>query len=380
MKINCLFAIAISLCFFLWKCNSKGELESIRIDSEDQRIGPDSLYFEHCDVVFLETTPNSLISGISKVIWGGGKLFILDKGTDQVLLFSQTGEFIKNLFFKGRGPGECVNVLDFSFDKINEELIIYADNPGKLMFFDLNGSFKREIVCDRLFYAIASMSGNRFAGINIFTREPAHYLSVLKYDSLRIREERKFSMEQQRICDIFAGGSLLLKGRSICFTKRYDNTIYRLTDEETVEDFLRIDFGKYNFPKDWLSRKMGEAEFTEQIVLQKEAVYSIVNPKEMDNHVFFNTNKLGTYVVTLDGMRGDYWKYILNTELGVEHLNMLPVEDVENKIIGFSEGILSLKDQVKYTRAKYAPDWFKEKVNEALDTDNPVLFLYRYKS
>lgn len=59
---------------------------------------------------------------------------------------------------------------------------------------------------------------------------------------------------------------------------------------------------------------------------------------------------------------------------------MLPVEDIEDKVIGFSEGILSLKDKVKYTQAKQAPEWFKEKVDRALDTDNPVVFLYHYKN
>ncbi len=371
--------IVFCLCFFLLSCNSHQDKGSILINSEEERTCPDTLYFGHYDMVFLETTSECLISHISKIIQTEGKLFLLDKETDQIFLFSHEGKFIKYLFSKGRAPGECVNVMDFSFDKKNKELIVYADNPGKLMFFDQDGCFKREVGCDRLFYAIASIQGNSLAGINIFSREPTHYLSVLGYDSLHISDERKFPMEQHRICDLFAEGTLLLKGKSICFTKRYDNTIYRLT-AEGIENFLRIDFGKYSFPNELLSRKMGEAEFMEQVVLQKKAVYSIVNVKEMGNHVFFNTNNLGTYVVTLDRLQGDYWKYILNTELQLEHLNMLPVEDIEDKVIGFSEGILSLKDKVKYTRAKQAPEWFKEKVDRALDTDNPVVFLYHYKN
>lgn len=373
------FLSIIIFCFFLLSCNSNQDKGSILIDSEEERTCPDSLYFEHYDIVFLETTSECLISHISKIIQTEGKIFLLDKGTDQIFLFSHQGKFIKCLFSKGRAPGECVNVMDFSFDKKNQELIVYADNPGKLMFFDHDGCFKREIGCDHLFYAIAATQENGLAGINIFSREPAHYLSVLKYDSLHISDERKFPMEQYRICDIFAEGTLLLKGKSICFTKRYDNTIYRLTDEG-IENFLNIDFGKYNFPNELLSRKMGEAEFTEQVVLQKKAVYSIVNVKEIGDHVFFNTNNLGTYVVTLNRLQGDYWKYILNTELQLKHLNMLPIEDTENKVIGFSEGILSLKDKVKYTQAKQAPEWFKKKVNGALDTDNPVIFLYYYRN
>lgn len=378
MKIKYLSILVFCLCFLFLSCQSNQENESILIDTEEERTCPDSLYFDHYDMVFLETTSECLISRIAKMIQAEGKLFLLDKETDQIFLFSQQGKFIKSLFSRGRAPGECVNVMDVSFDKENEELIVYADSPGKIMFFDCNGNFKREIPCDRLFYAIASVRENRLAGINIFSRDPAHYLSVLEYDSLHIGNERKFPMEQYRNCDIFAEGTLLLKGKSICFTRRYDNTIYRLTDEG-IEEFLHIDFGKYNFPKELISRKMGEAEFTEQVVLQKKAVYSIVDTKEIGNHVFFNTNNLGTYVVTLDSLRGDYWKYILNTELRLEHLNMLPVEDAENKFIAFSENILSLKDQVKYMSAKQAPDWFKEKLDGAEDTDNPVIFLYHYK-
>lgn len=378
MRIKYLPIIVFCLCCFLMSCRSTQDKGSIFVDSEEDRTCPDSLYFDHYDVIFLETTSECLISRISKIIQTEGKLFLLDKETDRIFLLSQQGKFIKSLFSRGRAPGECVNVMDISFDRENEELIVYADSPGKIMFFDSNGCFKREIPCDRLVYAIASVRENRLAGINIFSREPAHYISVLKYDSLHISDERKFPMEQHRICDIFAEGALLLKGKSICFTKRYDNTIYRLTDEG-IEEFLHIDFGKYNFPENLISRKMGEAEFTEQVVLQKKAVYSIVNTKEIGNHVFFNTNNLGTYVVTPDSLRGDYWKYILNTELRLEHLNMLPIEDAENKLIAFSESILSLKDQVKYMSAKKAPVWFKEKVKEALDTDNPVVFLYHYK-
>lgn len=379
MRVKFSPIIVFCLCFFLLSCHSNRNKESVLIDTEEERTCPDTLYFEHYDMVFLETTSECLISHISKIVQIEGKIFLLDKETDQIFLFSHEGKFIKCLFSKGRAPGECMNVMDFSLDKKSKELIVYADNPGKFMFFDYDGCFKREIGCERLFYAIASMPENCLAGINIFSREPDHYLSVLKYDSLHIRDEHKFPMEQHRICDIFAEGTLLLKGKSICFTKRYDNTIYRLTNGG-IEDFLHIDFGKYNFPNELLSRKWGEAEFMEQVVLQKKAVYSIVNAKEIGNHVFFNTNNLGTCVVTLDRLQGDYWKYILNTELKLEHLNMLPVEDIENKAIGFSEGILSLKDKVKYTQAKQAPNWFKEKVNGALDTDNPVVFLYYYKN
>lgn len=365
----------LSLCIC---CTSRQAKEKVHIDINENYTCQDSLYFKDCRVVFLETTDKSLTSSISKVILADDRIFILDKNTDQIFMFSPAGKYITSLITPGRGPGECVNVMDFSYDNERKQLVVYADTPGKLLFFGSDGGFKKEMACKKIFYAIGTQTDGSIAGINGISEAPDHYISVLEYDTTGITDDRKFPMKQQRVCDIFAEGNLMLKSEAVYFTKRYDNTIYRLKNK-AIEEVIQVDFGKYNFPEKLREQKMDEYEFTNDIVIRQQMVYSIVNIKEISGKLFFGTNRMGTFVVTPDNGQGNYWKYIINRELKLAHTHMITLEDPDNRTIGFVENISSLNQKLKYTEARSGAEWFKKKMENIPEGDNPVLFLYQSK-
>lgn len=70
-----------------------------------------------------------------------GSLFLQDER--QVLQFDKDGNFQRNLFKKGQGPGEMEYVGGCLATDRN--LIVQASTPNKFIFFDYSGKYEREI-------------------------------------------------------------------------------------------------------------------------------------------------------------------------------------------------------------------------------------------
>ncbi len=70
-----------------------------------------------------------------------GSLFLIDEF--QVLQFDKAGKFVRNLYKKGQGPGEMSYVRACLTTEKN--VIIHADSPNRLLFFDYAGRYEKEI-------------------------------------------------------------------------------------------------------------------------------------------------------------------------------------------------------------------------------------------
>jgi len=70
-----------------------------------------------------------------------GSIFVAD--VDQFLKFSAEGEFLKNLFKKGQGPGEIAR--EFHYHAHGRDLFIQDMNSQRLWRADLDGKFREQI-------------------------------------------------------------------------------------------------------------------------------------------------------------------------------------------------------------------------------------------
>lgn len=70
-----------------------------------------------------------------------GSLFLLDEF--QVLQFEKDGKFVRNLYKKGQGPGEMSYVRACLTTEKN--VIVHTDSPNRLLFFDYDGRYEKEI-------------------------------------------------------------------------------------------------------------------------------------------------------------------------------------------------------------------------------------------
>ncbi len=139
----------------------------------------DSLW-RYSKPVFLETTSESALSMISKVVLWNGRIFVSDNRYDKICVFDTAGKFLWNIRRVGRGPGEYIGMTDFVIDPDREELIIYADKPYKLIHCGVQGDFRYESrLPDALFKELA-FTEKYLVAINSQQMFPADYLSLIE--------------------------------------------------------------------------------------------------------------------------------------------------------------------------------------------------------
>ena len=95
----------------------------------------------------LEDKENALFGHITKLRVYQDRIFILDKRYAlAVLIYDREGKHIKTLNSKGRGPGEYLYLSNMEIDYQNKHVIILDNFLSKIIFFDFDGNFVKEII------------------------------------------------------------------------------------------------------------------------------------------------------------------------------------------------------------------------------------------
>ena len=118
--------------------------ELFTIDSEDEKLNDssrtiNSIYTIHVDY--------------------DGNIYVLDNTRSNIKKFDKNGKFIKSIGRKGQGPGEfgfCITA-----EIMNEEIVCNDYDAQKLVVFDKDGNFKRNMIMDKGVPQIYEMLNNK---------------------------------------------------------------------------------------------------------------------------------------------------------------------------------------------------------------------------
>jgi hypothetical protein len=106
---------------------------------------PISDFCEGVETIILETTEESLLSRVDKVVRVGDRLYVFDRRTNVVLEFDMDGKFIKRFGMTGRGPGEYSRIYDFTVDAQNKAIYL-LDRRTRIISYDLeSGKYIEDI-------------------------------------------------------------------------------------------------------------------------------------------------------------------------------------------------------------------------------------------
>lgn len=119
----------------------KNDIEIITINESTQSIVvSDILEIER--LIPLETTSESLLGTISKVVVDDNRLFVLDsRNTEKLAVFDFSGNHLFNIGSNGDGPDQYRGILDFTLD-INKKEIYILDRQLNLVVYNINGKHK----------------------------------------------------------------------------------------------------------------------------------------------------------------------------------------------------------------------------------------------
>lgn len=141
------------ITFILLSACVSNQVESDSFDGEIIDINPPleidvrNLISDY-DTIRLEVTDKSLIRGISQLHVLKDKLYILNEGFDQILIFSDKGKFITNIKNIGSGPKEYIQINGFEVDPVHNKLLLTDTFSKRLFIYDEFGNQEKVISLD----------------------------------------------------------------------------------------------------------------------------------------------------------------------------------------------------------------------------------------
>lgn len=155
MKSNCSFPFYI-LIFLFTSCagGSKNGNPQLPIGNISHLVPNDSILIIDLDnaykrklcflsslmkdvqIIPLECNDNNLIGRISKIAVHDEQLFVLDKSfANSLFIFNKNGSFVRKTGNSGKGPGEYVDISDFTIDRLNNIVYILDSHSQRISRF-----------------------------------------------------------------------------------------------------------------------------------------------------------------------------------------------------------------------------------------------------
>ena len=149
-KIISPILIIIIIVSISCKQNKVGKEEFKRITIElDKTILDDTIskYLKIDKFVQLETSPEVIIGGVTKILSVDNHIFIFNSYRNQYLyMFTEEGVFLRNLIKIGKGPGEGADFSGFYVDTVQKQVHL-IDSSSKVIKVDDEGNLISEYEC-----------------------------------------------------------------------------------------------------------------------------------------------------------------------------------------------------------------------------------------
>ena len=122
-----------------------GSYYVIDLDDKKEVSLPLSLYFKNAQTIILETSKDCLIGDINEFQVFNGYIYVLDAYKAKSLyVFDIEGKFLRKIGTLGRGPGEYIQITDFTLD--TENMFIFVNDWGnRIHKYQLDGTYVNSI-------------------------------------------------------------------------------------------------------------------------------------------------------------------------------------------------------------------------------------------
>gem|GEM_PF-3033697 len=281
----------------------------VSIPKEDSMIFKYNSQLEDISFVKLETTKQSKLNTIDKIIISKDRIIIVDKILKrEVYIFDGTGKFITSISGQGKiyeGQVHIRNFLDVTYDFGTEEIILHDQSTAKLYYFDKNGKFKYTQKEYFYFVQFANIPGTE-EYIYINPLGANQHLPTLKGSNLYFGQ-RDTKVQTVATADaikdmktdvtyiINSHNSITNSNQRMFFVPEFSNRVYRIFGKRGVREELYIDLPSPNtFEKLKNSDNQTIGDFTR---LKNTAQYYCFNGDVLCNEqdiYFIPTYRAGT--------------------------------------------------------------------------------------
>ena len=232
----------------------------------------------------LETKEECLVKGGNIVLLGNDFVVTRFPGQEDSFLFDSSGRFVRRIARMGRGPGEIQTVLMNAMTYRNDRYILF-DTGYHTVIKDREGHWIRTLFNGQYRHLYPHDSG--FVYVNQYQRFPNDSTFLCFTDSLGnvVKELKEPSEERINPNESGIIGGLNLRkifstDEKLWMMKSYNDTLFRITKERTIEPYLILHRGKYAPSlKDKNKKTIGAAVYCEigPYSIIRSAVFQIWN-------------------------------------------------------------------------------------------------------
>jgi hypothetical protein len=344
-----------------------------------------STFISEIDFIALETSKESTIGAINKVLSDEGSYIIHDKDNHAIFRFDEEGKFLNRIGVIGRGPQEYTDSWDVSLDRTNKEVSVLDLEGRKIIRYKYDGSFvgskKMKFLYKQHEYTATGFVFNTRGSYNNATPEVDGFCLAFSDENHSITGQALPHIKD--IKNSFTSENPLRKfSDRIYYYHPFKNEIFQILNDQAYSAF-RFDFGKLGWDSSIDTDELNNQEIREL----------------MNTHNYF----YGSYVISEDYLfflhytdrnwPASYVYYSLSTgamKYG-SHFN-----DTESSHIGplfhapkwlkhddsFISSlqpyqVIKLWKAMDEPRASFITEKEKSILQNAKESDNPILIVYR---
>ena len=127
-------------------CNSAPQgPQIVTIDPDANQIINLADKVETVELVRLELTDKSMLSRITGVLEYDDKYIVSSSSGQSICVFDKQGKFLYNIGSVGRANNEYLIIGRIMFDQKQEQLIVYDELGGKLLYYTISGEFVKVV-------------------------------------------------------------------------------------------------------------------------------------------------------------------------------------------------------------------------------------------
>jgi len=376
--------LVLATSFYACKKTQNTEKAQVQINATlSDKLIKYSDIIDSASYIKLETDSSFVIGNIDKLLFEDQKLFIMDRSlSESIFVFDEKGKFLTKINKKGQGPGEFVEIRDFTIDTAKKQVVLLDLKGRKINFYDYTGRYLTSSKIPFLFSEFACINTNAFA----FSTAAANnsHNKKIKNNSLIIG---KINGEVKRVLFPFQTWELSFSyfnqqhlrsfGNKTFYYPRYSNKIYQLS-ADSLKLIYNIDLEKNGIPEDKMDH------ITDQNFRELTKTYTVFDGNYVDlaeGACFTINTPEGNFNLFYSKKSGNikYSKaYLIDNPL----FNFIgsPVTSYRDKFMVSTVKAHHILQQKNILLKDGGKQLVKALFSGLTEDSNPVIFLYRFKS
>lgn len=286
------FLHTIIICsFFFFSCKESKKNEDVKnklsfLEKEMDSIGVTDIFHDF-EYIALETNDESIIGEVSKILIYDNKYYLLDKTRGmKVYVFNDKGDFIRSIGKKGKGPGEYLNLEDFTIDESSGHIVLLG-YPSIVYVFDSLGQFvKQKKLTDEAFLWNICRYDNRYflSSNHQSVLKGNEAFLIFEYDNnFNLRKKSIDVLSENVAIPPFLTNPFLMEKDRVNYFDTYSSKIYTNIDNNQSSKCYNIDLeGRdvpielYANPQDFFTTQ-GEYRFYAEATIENNILYMFLS-------------------------------------------------------------------------------------------------------